>query len=105
MVKRTLIQNKGPTLLKPPKSILPAVFLRPYTQCIPTVFQTHRKTVLNHLGWVLLPSKDLTMETALHRVNGKGIPNDIMPEAFGSIVMFATNMDATIEHCTKAFNT
>ena len=61
--------------------------------------QKHRKTILNHLDWVRLPSKDLAVETALHRVmgNGEGIPNDIMPEAFGSTVMFAT-----IEYCTEA---
>lgn len=32
---------------------------------------------------------DLAAKAALKRVNWKGIPNDIMPEAFGSIVMFA----------------
>lgn len=61
------------------------------------VFQTHRKTVLGHLGWVYLPSIDLAVKTALHCVNGEGIPNDIMLEAFGSMAMFATNMKATIE--------
>lgn len=66
------------------------------THGIPTVFQTHRKTVLNHQGWVHLPSKDLAMETALCCVNMEGIPNEIMPEAFGSMVM---------EHCTEAVDT
>lgn len=60
-----------------------AVFLWPLnTTGIPTVFQTHRKTVLNHLGWVHLPSKGLAVETAPRRVNGEGIPNDIMLEDF-----------------------
>lgn len=67
------------------------------------VFQTHRKTVLSHLGWVYLPSIDLAVKTALHRVNGEGIPNDITLEAFGSMAMFATNMKATIEDCTEGF--
>lgn len=65
------------------------------------VFQTHRKTVLNHLGWLYLPSIDLAVKTALRRVNGEGIPNDIMLEAFGSMAMFATNTKATIEDCTE----
>lgn len=37
--------------------------------------------------------------------NGEGIPDDIMPEDFGSIVMFATNMAATMEYCTEAVDT
>lgn len=37
-------------------------------------------------------------------MNGEGIPNDIMPEDFGSIVMFATNMKAATEDCTKVFD-
>lgn len=35
----------------------------------------------------------------------EGIPNDIMPEAFGSVVMFTTNMEATMEYRTEAVDT
>lgn len=37
-------------------------------------------------------------------MNGEGIPNDIMLEAFGSMAMFATNTKATIEDWTEGFD-